>query len=85
MDNYYDMKYHTCMYSVYKVNAMTVALSVVSNSCSLNRDEGVELHDCWMAAVRKFERRNQHHHGHLNVPQPVTLECATCPPCDTDV
>ena len=32
-----------------------------SGQCvALNRDEGVELHDCWVATVRRCERLWQH-------------------------
>ena len=60
-------------------------IRMMTKDGSLNKDEGVELHDCWMAAVKISEWGNQHHQGHLNVPQPVTPECAMWPPCDTDV
>ena len=52
-------------------------IPMMTKDSSLNRDGEVELHDCWVAEVKKSEHGNQYHQLNLNVAQDshVTQRC----------
>ena len=37
-------------------------IQMAAKNGSLNRDGGVEVHDCWVSAIRRYEQGSQYHH-----------------------